>query len=158
MNTGLLNPFALLPHEGEVLDVVGDRVRIFADGAKTGGQCTIIETITQPGMGPPLHRHEREDEYFFVCEGTMKFSVDGKVFTAGPGSFVLAPRGSLHTFMNAGPAPSRMVVSVTPAGFEKAFRACSELMARNPKAGPAELGAVFAPYGVTFHGPPLSGM
>jgi quercetin dioxygenase-like cupin family protein len=145
----------MTPDAGEVVMVVGDRARILADAASTAGRCAMFEIVTPPGIGPPLHRHEREDETFYVCEGTVKFSMDGKVFIAGPGSFVVAPRGSTHTFVNAGAQPSRMIVSVMPAGFEEAFRACAAMFAKNPSAGPAEMAELFGRYGVTFHGPPL---
>src|SRR5690349_11660584 len=52
----------LRPEDGERLLIVGDRVRILADGDSTGGQCAIFEAVTAPGVGPPLHRHALEDE------------------------------------------------------------------------------------------------
>lgn len=146
---------ALGPDAGETLVIVGDRARILADAAATGGQCTIFETITSPGVGPPLHRHANEDEYFYVTEGTVKFSIDGRVFVGTPGSFALAPRGSAHTFVNAGKSPCRMIISVTPSGLEVPFRANAEFLRRKPNATPAEIAAIFTPHGVEFVGPPL---
>ncbi|GMV25969.1 MAG: hypothetical protein AMXMBFR58_20000 [Phycisphaerae bacterium] len=140
---------------GDLIAIVGDRARILADASHTGGQCTVFEAITEPGVGPPLHSHEREDEYFYVAEGTVKFVIDGRTFVGGPGSFVLAPRGSVHTFVNAGTTPSRMLISVTPSGLEQPFRENAALFKQNPKAGPDEIAGIFGRYGVKFHGPPL---
>lgn len=146
----------IAPEEGELIEIVGDRARILVDGEATGGQCAVFEAISAPGAGPPLHRHAHEDEYFHVQEGTVKFSINGKTFIGRPGAFVLAPRGSVHTFVNAGTGPSRMLISVTPAGLERPFRENAALFRRNPQASPAEIEAIFNRYGVEFVGPPLS--
>ncbi len=100
------------PYGGEILSVVGERIRVLADAASTGGRAAIFEETTAPGMGPPLHRHGRDDEYFFVVEGTVKFVVDGREFTVEAGGFALAPRGSTHTFRNVGSSPSKMQLPV----------------------------------------------
>ncbi len=36
-------------------------------------------------------------------------------------SFVFVPRGTAHTFMNAGAEPGVLVIGVTPGGFEAMF-------------------------------------
>lgn len=148
--------FTLPADGGEIVNVVGDRVRILADGVATGGQAAIFEDITAPGMGPPLHRHQRDDEFFFVIDGTVKFSVDGREFVAAAGGFAFAPRGSVHTFRNVGATPSRMLVACTPAGLERAFREADQL-AREGRASPETLAAAFGRIGVEFLGPPLAG-
>ena len=99
-----------IPHTGgEIIDIVGDRARILIDGSATNNLCTTFEAISSPGLGPPLHRHANEDEYFFVCEGTVKFIVNGEIMIGQAGAFAFAPRGSIHTFVNAGPSSSRML-------------------------------------------------
>lgn len=144
------------PDAGERLGIVGDVARILVDGEATGGQSCVFEGTTAPGLGPPLHRHANEDEYFYVVRGTVKFSINGEIRIATPGALVFAPRGSVHTFVNAGKEPSVMVIWVTPSGLEKAFRENAELFQRNPKATPAELVTIFGRAGVEFVGPPLS--
>lgn len=151
-----MKPMLVGPDGGESITVVGDRVRILADSDSTAGQCAIFDTFVAPGLGPPLHRHQREDEYFYVQAGTAKFSIEGKVHTCGPGTFLLAPRGSVHTFVNAGATPLRMVISVTPGGLERPFRENAALFLRRPDASFAELEAIFKAYGIEILGPPLS--
>ena len=136
----------------EVLNVVGETIRVLADAAASGGRCSIFETTTPVGSGPPLHRHGRDDEYFYILEGTVKFSVNGKEATFGPGAFVHAPRGSIHTFRNVGAAPARMLVTCSPAGLEGPFRQAHRL---GSAATPEALAAAFATFDVTFLGPPL---
>ena len=36
-----------------------------------------------------------------------------------PGSFILIPRGTVHTFWNAGSTPARMPVIFSPPGMEE---------------------------------------
>lgn len=148
-----LSPFLLDNAGGEVLNVVGDYVRILADGTCTNNQCVVFEEIAQPGGGPPLHTHDLEDEFFFVIEGTVKFSVDGKESIVGPGGFVCATRGSIHTFKNIGATPSRMIISCTPAGLEIPFREAARLP--ESELTPERLTEIFGRAGIRFVGPPL---
>ncbi len=41
--------------------------------ANTGGALGMLEAIVPPGEGPPLHVHEREDEFFRVLSGCFGF-------------------------------------------------------------------------------------
>ena len=147
----------LTPDAGERFDIIGGGVRVLIDGASSGGRCCMFECPVPPGGGPPLHRHEREDELFYVLEGRFKFSVDGHVFVAETGAFACAPRGSVHAFHNLGNSTGRLLVTCTPAGLEVPFRAV-----RVPAAGSAapaltmeQITGEFARAGVTIVGPPL---
>lgn len=141
----------LEPQEGETLSVVGEHVRMLADARSTGGRlCVFVET-TRPGAGPPLHRHEHDDEYFYVLEGRFRFVLDGREFFGEAGAFVAAPRGSLHAFCNAGDAPGRLLIVCTPGGLEVAFRAASA----NPDAKTPEALARLFEGLVRFEGPPI---
>jgi mannose-6-phosphate isomerase-like protein (cupin superfamily) len=146
--------FAIQADQGEMLSVVGDQVRMFADAEATGGKVVIFETRTQPGMGPPLHCHGIDDEYFFVIEGHVRFVVDGREFRLGPGAFAHAPKGSIHTFTNAGTGLLRMLVICTPPGLEQPFRAVHAMGPEGQTNMPAVIEA-FARHSLTIHGPPL---
>jgi len=150
------NPVFLEPHEGEVLRIVGDRARVLIDGTGSGNQCSVFEAVTARHNGPPLHRHALEDEYFYVIEGRAKFSINGQERLAGPGTFVFAPRGSRHTFLNVGEGELRMIVIVTPAGLERPFRENAALFIKRPDAGEREITDIFGRHGIEFVGPPLS--
>ena len=62
----------------------------------------------------PLHVHHRDDEAWYVLEGTLGFRVGDEIIEAGPGAAVLVPRGTPHTFWNARPEPARYVLVMTP--------------------------------------------
>jgi mannose-6-phosphate isomerase-like protein (cupin superfamily) len=136
--TGDRLPIVLQPDEGKVLDVLGEILTIKVAGEDTDGAYTIIQEVSPPSGGPPLHLHHREDEAFYVLEGEYEIQCgDGKI-SATPGSFVFAPRKIPHTFRNISAGPAKVLAIVTPAGIEKFFEELSELT----KEGPLDLGEV----------------
>jgi len=106
------------PSEGDAFSAAGDVYRNLALGRQTGGVYTLHEIRVSPNNGPPPHIHSREDESFFVVEGEVDFQVGDEKITAQPGTFIQGPRGIAHSFKNNTQLPARMLVFVTPAGFE----------------------------------------
>jgi mannose-6-phosphate isomerase-like protein (cupin superfamily) len=49
----------------------------------------------------PLHVHHGDDEAWYVLEGVLRFLIGEETFEAGPGSAVLAPKGTPHAYGNA---------------------------------------------------------
>lgn len=152
----ILLPIIRRHDDGEKLSVVGETIRLLADSDATGGVCAVFEETTPFGGGPPLHRHSREDEHFYVLEGEFKFVVDGKESRVGVGGYVFAPKGSVHTFVNATSPPGRgrMLVVCTPGGLENPFRGCDR-MTRDGTASIEAVTAELAASGVEVLGPPL---
>jgi hypothetical protein len=62
-----------------------------------------------------------------VLEGRIGARIGDDEFTAGPGSWILKPRGVMHTFWNAGPDDARMIELLTPGRFEQFFRRMTAL-------------------------------
>ena len=90
-----------------------------AIGEETGQAYALCEVIVAPQGGSPLHRHHREDEAFYVQEGEIEFQLDGVTMIASPGTFLHSPKGQTHCFTNKTSTNARMLIWVTPAGFEK---------------------------------------
>ncbi len=107
------------PGEGPALSAVGDVYRMLATGEQTGGVYVLSEARVLPGGGPPPHIHHREDESFFVLEGEITFTLGDQKVIANAGTFIQGPRGIPHAFQNESNAPARMLIHVTPPGFEK---------------------------------------
>ena len=91
--------------------------------AESGGLLSLTEYICQPNAGPPLHMHAHEDETFWILEGEITFSVDGKKIVAGAGAMVYGPRAVPHAFKNLTGHPARMLLIVTPPANFEAFYA-----------------------------------
>ncbi len=119
-----LTPLVIAPGSGTVLFAPGGDVLVQKLSASGSGNAySLAEYTVEPGAGPPLHRHTHEDEGFWILDGTVSFQCDGKTAEAGPGTFVFAPRGSVHTFKNRTAAPARMLLFVSPPANFEAFYA-----------------------------------
>jgi mannose-6-phosphate isomerase-like protein (cupin superfamily) len=79
--------------------------------------CSIIEIAA--GRELEAHVHGDEDDAFYILEGEMIFTVEGKDVGAPPGTFVLVPPGTEHAFRNKGATPVRMLNIHAPAGFDR---------------------------------------
>lgn len=71
----------------------------------------------------PLHAHPGAEEAFYVLAGEVEAWIDGDRSTAGPGCFVVVPRGAPHGLRRISDDPVRMLTLISPPGFEKIFDA-----------------------------------
>lgn len=99
----------------------GDQVTFLITGEQTGGAFFMAEVSVPPGGGTPPHIHRREEETFYVQQGTLTIQVGDKTLHAAPGDLVYLPRGIMHCFKNAGNVDAKFLVVVTPAGLDKFF-------------------------------------
>src|SRR3954470_19421 len=106
-----------------ILEVFGETVIIRRDPAGQPIDAAVVEEILPPGVGAPLHRHSREDEIFYVIEGTFRIWRGEEVLDVGPGGVALLPRDQIHTFRNVGEVAGRLLTVIVPAGFERFFEA-----------------------------------
>jgi quercetin dioxygenase-like cupin family protein len=120
-----LEPFATRRGEGEARWWLGALAEIKATAEQTGGLLSVIEVTEPPNADSPLHVHHREDESFWILEGTARFEVGEATIDAGPGDFVFGPRGVPHRY-TAGPDGCRLLYLMTPGGFERLVRDTSE--------------------------------
>lgn len=61
-----------------------------------------------------LHVHHQDDEAWYVLEGRLGFQLGPRSIEAGAGAAVLAPRGTPHSYWNAGDGPARYLLVMTP--------------------------------------------
>jgi quercetin dioxygenase-like cupin family protein len=106
---------------GDQLWVVGDTYTFKAKATDTDGQLAFFEASVPPGAGPPPHIHRAEDEFYYLLDGELEVLDNGQRFTASTGAFLFVPRGALHCFRNRTDRATRLLVGVTPAGFEEFF-------------------------------------
>jgi mannose-6-phosphate isomerase-like protein (cupin superfamily) len=108
--------------EDERIWIVGDTMTFKATGETTGGNLLLLENLTAPGGGPPPHIHTREDEFFYVLDGSFEIRIGEELHALGPGGCAYVPRGTVHNFRNTAETASRILVGFTPAGIEGFFR------------------------------------
>jgi quercetin dioxygenase-like cupin family protein len=117
----MAKPILIPPGAGKSVTVLGAPYKIKIQGHETGGAFSVVETTDAPNAGTPPHTHTREDEAFYVLEGEYEFFCGGEKHLVKAGTTVFAPRNIQHCYKNAGKAPGRLLVTLTPAGFEKFF-------------------------------------
>ncbi len=156
-----VKPIAQRQDEGEAIWFLGTLATIRASADTTAGRVSVIEHLSPPGSGSPLHVHSREDEWFYVIEGELTFWVGGQVIEAPAGSFVYGPRGIPHTFLVSSDAPARFLLVAEPGGFDRFVRAIGQpaqslTIPPPPDAPPSlePLVALAAEYGIEILGPP----
>jgi quercetin dioxygenase-like cupin family protein len=98
-----------------------DQVTFLLTGEQTGGALFMAEAIVPPGCGNPPHIHDREDETFYLQQGTLTVHVGGKTLNASTGDVVQLPRGIAHAFQNNGDVDAKVLVVAAPAGLERFF-------------------------------------
>jgi mannose-6-phosphate isomerase-like protein (cupin superfamily) len=150
----------IAPGEGRRIWFTNNLMTLKATSETTGGAYSLVEAVAPAGSGPPLHVHSREDETFFVLEGTLTVWCGDETFTAGPGAHVFLPRGIPHTFAVEGGRPARILGMVTPGGFEGYFVAIGRPAESDglPPAGPVDVGRLMSvgeEFGVEIVGPPM---
>ena len=73
-------------------------------------------------------------------------------YRATPGTYILKPRGIVHTFWNPGPHPARILEIISPAGFEGYFEEMAEVISAAGGAPDSEkMGGISEKYGLRLH-------
>ena len=67
-----------------------------------------------PRLIAPLHLHHRDDEAWYVLEGRLIVRVGDDEVECAPGSAVMVPRDTPHTYWNPDPTPVRYLLVMTP--------------------------------------------
>src|SRR2546427_104322 len=154
-----LMPLVLGPQDHrlpEPLDVLGEPGLVKLVGGDTDNAVAVLHFTVPKLSGPPLHRHSREDEWFYVLDGELTFEVDGQRFTGGTGTSAFVPRGAAHTYQNFRDEPAHILVMETPSGLERFF---DDVTAHNKGLSQPDFARVqelMQSYGMELLGPPLS--
>ena len=122
----------LPPGEGRAYPMGRISAIFKADGDETKRGYSISEWWLEPHtQGPGAHSH-KEDDVFFVLEGTMSFFLGDRWIDAPKGSFVLAPGGVTHDFQNQSSSRAGVLNLSIPGEFEPEMPAIAEWFVKNP--------------------------
>jgi mannose-6-phosphate isomerase-like protein (cupin superfamily) len=122
------------PGEGDAIPGPYSRdILVKASGSDTGAAYSLLEFTAPPGGAWTVpHIHEGEEEAWYILEGQMTFRLDDRTVEAPAGSFLLIPRGTLHTFGNIGSTVAKYLAIFSPAGMEHFFAELAALTAASP--------------------------
>ena len=114
-----VTPFVRTVADGPAYWQVGILWVVLATGDQTGGGYSLMWELCPKGSGPPPHYHD-QDEQFYVIDGEVTYRAGDVELTARSGSFVLIPRGVVHSF-RVDSETATLLNSYTPAGFERSI-------------------------------------
>jgi len=121
------NLIALKPGEPHELTYDAGTARFLASSEDTNGAWSLVEIKEMPDYHTNLHRHNHTDEAFYVLEGVLTVKINDKISEYQAGSYVLIPRGTAHAQGNRGKVPVKILLTMTPGGFERSFKDRVEL-------------------------------
>jgi mannose-6-phosphate isomerase-like protein (cupin superfamily) len=135
--------------EGERRYTARGSVMFFkAVAEQDGGDFSLMERTLPPGgRRPPPHRHTNCSEAYFVLDGLVSVTVEGEDLSVGREGFVLIPRGTRHTFGNAGAQEARLLVIHAPA-MDAYFAGLHDLWLRDKPPSPDDEQELMAKFGM----------
>jgi len=82
------------------------------DGQQTRGRQLhfIHDDILPPGASIGVHRHDAEEEYYFIVSGTGVMTLDGIAYDVGPGDITAIFPGGEHGLENCSQGELRVIV------------------------------------------------
>ncbi len=125
----------------------------------TQGRLSIVDHRMPAGFAPPPHIHQASDEALLVLDGQLEGFCGDQAWRAGPGSLVFMPRAIPHSFTVSRAGPGRIIIVVSPGGFDQFVAAASEpaQALRLPEPvppDPARLTQLAAAHGIQILPPP----
>lgn len=99
----------------------GGLYTLVSPATSTNGAYSLWEAMNPPGTGVPPHIQHREEESFYILEGIYTFWTPEGTRSCGPGTFLLAARGTPHGFGNDGSGQARMLIMQSPGGVHEQY-------------------------------------
>jgi uncharacterized cupin superfamily protein len=79
------------------------------------GNWGCVEFVAVPaGSSIPVHRHDLDEEIYFIFEGEGILTVDGEEVRVGPGALAACRQGSSHGLDNTSEREIRLIVVAIP--------------------------------------------
>jgi mannose-6-phosphate isomerase-like protein (cupin superfamily) len=128
------SPIVAPPLAGNVLGSISNAF-VVAEWQDAGGPAG------PPRLIAPWHLHHRDDEAWYVLEGTLRVQVGTDEVEVRTGCGVFVPRGTPHTYWNPGPGRVRYLLVMS----SNIFHLIQEIHAMTEQT-PASLQGVFRKY------------
>lgn len=116
-----------------------------------GSSAVVEHTLEAKSIGAPMHKHTYEDEISCVLEGELSVIQNGIEQTAGPGEYIIKPRGIFHTFWNATNKRIRFIEIISPGNFEYYFAEIEPFLANGQPPQIDKLAAAAKKYGLEMN-------
>ncbi len=134
-------------NETVFFNVLGTTYKVLSN--TVNGSLAIVEhTLEAKSLGAPMHKHSYEDETSYVLEGKLSVIQNGKVEMAGPGEYIIKPRGIFHTFWNTTNERIRFIEIISPGAFEMYFAEMAPFFTKGKPLESDKMKAIAEKYGL----------
>jgi quercetin dioxygenase-like cupin family protein len=120
-----------MPGEGKKVVTLAGRPTTFLLTGEDTQHTSMFDCVMPPGSSVGLHVHRVHEESFYMLEGECEWQVGGQVIHAKPGTFVFVPPGVPHSIANASGKSARMLLTISPPGYEHFFEELEKLITRD---------------------------
>lgn len=149
-------PKLIQPGTTNVIPFPAHDTYIMSRADTTPSRVAVMEVELPPKtFGAPPHIHTKEDEHFYVIEGSVHFLNKEEIVEVNAGGLMILPRGYMHGFWNHSDKPAKMLLIITPGEFASFFdNVVADIKKQNPDNPQAVgqiMGKIAAKYGVTIH-------
>ncbi len=127
----------------------GETLIITKSSSETNGTITEFEGIEEPGIGPPMHVHFKQEELVRVTKGKMRVKTLTKEFSLSEGQeYIFAP-GEAHQFWNEGDQTLHYAGHVKPSNnyeyfIKQVYQSAND--AKDDKPGPFDAAFLLTKY------------
>lgn len=154
----LQSPQLVARDEGDHFHFLDNLYTAKVTGAQSAGVLSAMEFLAPRGFGPPLHRHDVEDELFYIVDGEIWFSCGDDEAVHRSGATVWLPRDLPHQFQVRSDT-ARVFQVTTPAQFERFVAALGRpvpepVLPEPEEVDPGHVAEVCARFGIEVLGPP----
>jgi quercetin dioxygenase-like cupin family protein len=117
-----------MPGDGKKVVTLAGRPMTFLLTAADTKHTSMFDCVLPPASSVGLHVHRVHEESFYMLEGECEWQVGGQTVRAKPGTFVFVPPGVPHSISNASDKPARMLLTISPPGYEHFFEELEKLI------------------------------
>ena len=126
------------------------KINYLIDGAVNGGMGVFEMTVPPESNVPPPHSHSQNDEFVYVLEGTLRYSVDSVTRDLRPGEGMFSPKGAVHQFSNPESVTTLVLIVMSPDIGAQYFRDVAAVVNVDAPLDRTRLVAVMSRYGLAL--------
>jgi len=116
----LLKGFKSAPSPENTRAIPGGVFNFLSMGHETEGRHALMRIIVNRGAEPPAHTHSREDESYYILNGSIRYTIGEDVITVHAGEYVYLPNGVPHKFEIL-TEQAEVLMWISPAGLDQWF-------------------------------------
>jgi quercetin dioxygenase-like cupin family protein len=140
---------------GEPAHTSADQIWTKVSRKDTADAWSMFEARVPRGLAVPLHRHNNQEEWFWVLDGVFSFEVGGERYKLTAGMSLLAPRQVPHRWTKTLGSDGRLLILAQPAGRLEDFFERLARLSPEQQQDLAEMNNLFANCGMELVGPPM---